>query len=111
MPPARAEPRPPPRGGAPPAHPEGAALSGLRRQADAGDRTARDLVEGLGLRAARAPGQRPRVAAARTAAADGRAPIQGRSVALGHPADRALLRELRTGADAILVGAATMAAE
>jgi len=45
------------------------------------------------------------------AAADGRATIQGRSVALGHPADRALLRELRTGADAILVGAATMAAE
>ena len=32
----------------------------------------------------------------------------GPSVGLGHPADRALLRELRTAADAILVGAATM---
>jgi riboflavin biosynthesis pyrimidine reductase len=45
------------------------------------------------------------------ASADGRATIQGRSVALGHPADRALLRELRTGADAILVGSATLEAE
>jgi riboflavin biosynthesis pyrimidine reductase len=83
----------------------------LRRLTDAGGRSARDLVEALGLRTARPPGARPRVAAAMIATADGRAAIQGRSVALGHPADRALLRELRTGADAILVGSATMAAE
>src|SRR5205823_3699071 len=54
---------------------------------------------------------RPRVAAAMIATADGRAAIAGRSVALGHPDDRALLRELRTGADAVLAGSATMAAE
>src|ERR1700712_3863803 len=45
------------------------------------------------------------------ATADGRAAVEGRSVALGHPADRALLRELRTAADAILVGTGTLAAE
>jgi riboflavin biosynthesis pyrimidine reductase len=83
----------------------------LHRQADGGARGARDLVEGLHLRAPRPPGDRPRVAAAMIATADGRAAIQGRSVALGHPADRALLRELRAGADAILVGSATLAAE
>jgi riboflavin biosynthesis pyrimidine reductase len=83
----------------------------LRRQVDGGGRGARDLVAALGLRDPRPPGARPRVAAAMIASADGRAAVQGRSVALGHPADRALLRELRTGADAILVGAATMEAE
>jgi riboflavin biosynthesis pyrimidine reductase len=71
----------------------------------------RDLVDGLGLRAARGAGGRPRVVAAMIASADGRATVKGRSVGLGHPADRALLRELRTGADAILVGTGTMAAE
>jgi riboflavin biosynthesis pyrimidine reductase len=45
------------------------------------------------------------------ASVDGRAAVQGRSVALGHPADRALLRELRAGADAILVGTSTLVAE
>src|SRR4051794_30346936 len=45
------------------------------------------------------------------ASADGRAAIQGRSVALGHPADRALLRGLRSAADAVLVGTATVRAE
>ena len=83
----------------------------LHRQADGGSRSVRDLVEGLGLRTARGAGKRPRVVAAMIATADGRAAVQGRSVALGHPADRALLRELRTGADAILVGTSTLAAE
>jgi riboflavin biosynthesis pyrimidine reductase len=83
----------------------------LRRQVDGGGRSPRDLVDALGLRAARPPGARPKVAAAMIASADGRAAVQGRSVALGHPADRALLRELRAGADAVLVGAQTMAAE
>jgi riboflavin biosynthesis pyrimidine reductase len=71
----------------------------------------RDLVAGLGLRDERPPGERPRVVADMIAAVDGRAAVQGRSVGLGHPVDRALLRELRTGADAILVGTPTMRAE
>lgn len=73
--------------------------------------TPRELVAGLGLRDA-APGDgRPRVAASMIASIDGRAAVDGRSVALGCPADRELLRELRTECDAILVGSATLAAE
>src|SRR4051812_50027327 len=45
------------------------------------------------------------------ASADGRATVAGRSVALGHPADSPLLRELRTAVDAILVGTGTLRAE
>ena len=45
------------------------------------------------------------------ASADGRVAVEGRSVGLGHPADRALLRELRTAVDAILVGTGTLRAE
>jgi riboflavin biosynthesis pyrimidine reductase len=45
------------------------------------------------------------------ASADGRATVEGRSVKLGHPDDRALLRELRTGVDAVLAGSATLRAE
>jgi riboflavin biosynthesis pyrimidine reductase len=75
----------------------------------------RDLVAGLGLHAepvaAAGTAPRPRVVADMVASVDGRATVQGRSVALGHPADRALLRELRTAADAILVGTGTLAAE
>ncbi|HWI75169.1 MAG TPA: dihydrofolate reductase family protein [Baekduia sp.] len=77
----------------------------LRQLTDGGARSVRDLVASLGLRAA------PRVVADMVATVDGRAAIAGRSVALGHPADRALLRELRTEADAILVGTGTLAAE
>ena len=81
---------------------------------DAGARrAARDLVAGLGLGAPVGVGgrHRPRVVADMVATVDGRAAVQGRSVALGHPANRALLRELRTAVDAILVGSATLAAE
>ncbi len=75
-------------------------------------RSAAAVVEGLRLREpARAPAGRPRVAAAMIASADGRAAVQGRSVGLGHPADRELLRELRTGVDALLVGSTTIRAE
>jgi riboflavin biosynthesis pyrimidine reductase len=66
---------------------------------------AAELLEGLGLREA------PRVIAAMIASADGHAAIEGRSVGLGHPADRGLLRTLRASADAVLVGAATVRAE
>lgn len=43
--------------------------------------------------------------------ADGRAQLTDRSVGLGNPADRSLLRELRTGADAVLAGTRTLHAE
>lgn len=75
-------------------------------------RAAAAVVEELGLRdPARAPSGRPRVVAAMIASADGRASVDGRSGGLGHPADRDLLRELRTGVDAVLVGSATLRAE
>ena len=74
--------------------------------------SARKVVRALGLRDMSAdPPRRPRVLAAMIASADGRVAVQGRSVGLGHPADRALLRELRTAADAILVGTNTLRAE
>ncbi|HEY6762337.1 MAG TPA: hypothetical protein VI318_22750, partial [Baekduia sp.] len=53
-------------------------------------RAARDLVAGLELDAPVAAGARPRVVADMVATGDGRAAVQGRSVALGHPADREL---------------------
>jgi riboflavin biosynthesis pyrimidine reductase len=73
-------------------------------------RHARDVVRALRLRDDVPPG-RPRVVAAMIASADGRAALGERSVGLGNPADRALLRELRTGVDAILVGSSTLRAE
>jgi riboflavin biosynthesis pyrimidine reductase len=73
-------------------------------------RPAAEIVAALGLRDA-PPGGRPRVATAMIASADGRAAVAGRSVGLGHPADRALLRELRTAVDAIVVGPGTLRAE
>jgi riboflavin biosynthesis pyrimidine reductase len=73
--------------------------------------SADELITGLGLRDKDAAGDRPHVVAAMIASADGRAAVEGRSVALGHPADRALLRGLRAAADAVLVGTATVRAE
>jgi riboflavin biosynthesis pyrimidine reductase len=73
-------------------------------------RTAREVVGALGLDAA-PRGDRPRVVAAMIASVDGRATVDGSSAGLGHPADRALLRELRTAVDAILVGTGTLRAE
>jgi riboflavin biosynthesis pyrimidine reductase len=70
---------------------------------------AREFVASLGLR--EEEGERPRLAAAMIASIDGRAAIQGRAGGLGHPADRAVLRELRAGVDAILVGTGTLRAE
>jgi riboflavin biosynthesis pyrimidine reductase len=83
---------------------------GLRPLADTSTaRSAREVVRALGLRDH--DGDRPRVLASMIASADGRVAVQGRSVGLGHPADRALLRELRTAVDAILVGTTTLGAE
>jgi riboflavin biosynthesis pyrimidine reductase len=74
--------------------------------------SARKVVRALGLRdTSGRPPARPRVLASVIASADGRIAVEGRSVGLGHPADRALLRELRTAADAILVGTNTLRAE
>jgi riboflavin biosynthesis pyrimidine reductase len=73
--------------------------------------SARKVVRGLGLRETPASATRPRVVAAMIASVDGRSAVQGRSVGLGHPADRELLRELRTAVDAILVGTGTLRAE
>jgi riboflavin biosynthesis pyrimidine reductase len=74
-------------------------------------RSAEEIVAALGLGETRSGAARPRVAAAMIASADGRAAVEGRSVGLGHPADRALLRELRAAVDAILVGPGTLRAE
>lgn len=77
----------------------------------------RSLVERLrataraGERGVGGAGLRPFVTAAMIGSIDGRAAVQGRSVALGHPADRDLLRSLRADADAVLVGTGTMRAE
>jgi riboflavin biosynthesis pyrimidine reductase len=81
----------------------------VRHLGDDGERSARAFVASLGLRAGL--GDRPRVVADMVATADGRAAVAGRSVGLGNDADRALLRELRAEADAILVGTGTLAAE
>lgn len=70
---------------------------------------AEDLVAALDLRGH--DDERPFVVAAMIASADGHATVDGRSPGLGHPADRALLRGLRAGVDAVLVGPATIRAE
>jgi riboflavin biosynthesis pyrimidine reductase len=70
-----------------------------------------EVIAALGLRDRPQPDGRPRVVAAMIGSLDGRAAVAGRSVGLGHPDDRALLRGLRAGADAVLVGAATVRAE
>jgi riboflavin biosynthesis pyrimidine reductase len=76
------------------------------------ERPAAAIVEGLGL-SATAAGKpaRPRVVAAMIVSVDGRASVDGSSAGLGHPADQALLRELRAAVDAILVGTGTLRAE
>ena len=82
----------------------------MRRLEGGPETTARAFVAGLDLRA-EPPGDRPRVVAIMIASADGRATVEGKSVKLGHPDDRDLLRELRTGADVVLSGAGTVVAE
>jgi riboflavin biosynthesis pyrimidine reductase len=83
----------------------------VRRLGDDGERSARAFVASLGLRAGLGDRARPRVVADMVATVDGRAAVAGRSAGLGNDADRALLRELRAEADAILVGTGTLAAE
>jgi riboflavin biosynthesis pyrimidine reductase len=94
-------------------HDPGVTDAALRPLADTSTGwSARKVVRALGVREpSAADPARPRVIASMIASVDGRTAVQGRSVGLGHPADRALLRELRTAVDAILVGAATLRAE
>jgi riboflavin biosynthesis pyrimidine reductase len=76
------------------------------------ERAAGAIVEGLRLSdAAAGQAARPRVVAAMIASVDGRASVEGSASGLGHPADQALLRELRAAVDAILVGTGTLRAE
>ena len=73
--------------------------------------TAAAFVDGLGLWDGRGRDGRPRVVAAMVGAADGRATVGGGAGGLGSPADRDVLRELRTACDALLVGPGTLIAE
>ena len=61
--------------------------------------------------AARAPADRPFVLLNMVASADGRAALEGRTRALGSDADTLLLTELRSLADAVLIGVGTLRAE
>jgi riboflavin biosynthesis pyrimidine reductase len=77
----------------------------------AADTTAAAFCERLGLWDEPARARRPRLVAAMVGSADGRATVQGSASGLGSPADRSVLRELRTAADALLVGPSTLIAE
>ena len=59
----------------------------------------------------RAPADRPFVYVAMISTVDGRAAANGRSAALGDEADLEMLLELRTLADAVLIGTGTLRAE
>jgi riboflavin biosynthesis pyrimidine reductase len=69
-----------------------------------------DPVDAYGRLAALGPG-RPRVRLNMIVSVDGAASLQGRSGALGGPADKALFATLRSLADVVVVGAGTMRAE
>ena len=73
--------------------------------------TAAAFVTGLALGDDSGRLGRPRVVAAMIGAADGRATVAGGAGGLGSPADREVLRELRTACDALLVGPGTLVAE
>jgi riboflavin biosynthesis pyrimidine reductase len=59
----------------------------------------------------RAPDSRPFVFVNSVASVDGRASLEGRAQGLGSPADTLMLTELRTIADAVLIGSGTLRAE
>jgi riboflavin biosynthesis pyrimidine reductase len=73
--------------------------------------TAADLVTRMGLWGDAGHKDRPRVVVAMIGSADGHATVDGRAGGLGSPADRSVLRELRTAADGLLVGSGTLIAE
>jgi 5-amino-6-(5-phosphoribosylamino)uracil reductase len=69
-----------------------------------------DLLHGLDL-AAHAPADRPYVVSNFAATLDGRIAIDGRSGGIGDDGDHAVFRQLRTQADALLVGTGTIGHE
>jgi riboflavin-specific deaminase-like protein len=71
---------------------------------------ARALLDGFDPRSL-AGDERPYVFVCMVSTVDGRAALDGRSSALGGPADLAMLLELRTLADAVLIGTGTVRAE
>jgi riboflavin-specific deaminase-like protein len=85
----------------------------LTRLLPAGDpATAQEVADQLELAAAaRTLSERPYVMVNMISTVDGRASIEGRSGALGNPADRELFRALRTVVDAVMVGASTVRVE
>jgi riboflavin-specific deaminase-like protein len=75
-----------------------------------GETTPQDLISRLDL-GSRAPMERPYVVANMVASLDGKAVADGQTRALSSEVDRALFHQLRTQADALLVGAGTVRAE
>lgn len=75
-----------------------------------GETTPQDLIARLDL-GSRAPAERPYVVANMVASLDGKAVAGGQTRALSSEVDRALFHQLRTQADALLVGAGTMRVE
>src|SRR5690242_429956 len=58
-----------------------------------------------------APPDRPYLALNMVATADGKAAVEGRTLTISSSTDRAIFHNLRTQADAVMVGAATVRAE
>ena len=83
----------------------------LRRiHPDRAELTPDEAISHLGL-GELAPPDRPWVASNMVATVDGKAAIGGRSGPIGDEVDRQLFHQLRTQADAILVGAGTLRTE
>ena len=72
--------------------------------------TPQELVAGLEL-GSRATAERPYLVLNMVSSLDGKATLEGRTQALSGEADRALFHELRTQADAVMVGAGTARSE
>jgi riboflavin-specific deaminase-like protein len=68
------------------------------------------LISGLSL-GGRAPEERPYVVLNMVASLDGKAVLEGRTRGLSSDTDRELFHQLRTQADAVMVGAGTLRAE
>jgi riboflavin-specific deaminase-like protein len=91
--------------------PEQGDLARLRRLLPPGERaTADEVASGLRL-GDLAPAERPYLVLNMVSSADGKATVDGRTKALGNPADRELFHHLRTQVDAVMVGAGTLRAE
>jgi riboflavin biosynthesis pyrimidine reductase len=85
-------------------------VTGFARLGSEGERPPHDWLAEVEP-AARAPADRPFVFLNMVTTADGRASLEGRTHTLGSAADTLLLTELRTLADAVLIGTGTLRAE